>query len=712
MKQKTDDDPKFKYEDIGRGGIRMRKKIKRSIKGTLMKAFMVPVLLIVILGTVSYITASDTIKSKVEESSKSNVLAMSMYCDLLLNNVSSKSLEKVTGSTMTSYYEAFFKQEGAEGTKLWNDAKTDLIQTCASVSYIYSYHIIPEKGEPITSSSQKIGKDAYQGFMESNEGKAIAEQKLKKGWFGYHSWIDEELSISADRYALTFIQRFSSANTYLVLDVKMETVDEILARIDLGNNAIKALIAPDGREIVRIQQEDGDIKFEGNDGQVVFSDKDFYTESRNAEEGCKYVENAGKKYLYVYAPVGNTGVMLCGLVPQENIVGEIQFIRNLSIFMVVFAAIIAFIIGSKIASGIGRTLFDVTKNLNEVAKGDFTQVFRVKRKDEFEILSKGLNDMLSGMQSIIENMRKFGNGVVKMADGVAGRSNVIKDAIKDISIAVDEVTDGMQDQVGVVETGNNKMADFAEKIRSVCNKAENMEGTIYETTEAAKQGDEIVNDLHGKSELTIEITKVLVGQINHVQQKSSEIENFVTIISRIAEQTNLLSLNASIEAARTGEKGRGFAVVAEEIRKLADESMQAGKHIKEVVANVVILTGQTASAAKEAENIIFSQTDLLEEAINIFSKINNCVEVLIDGIKNIAKSIQEVDRDKEQIQEVIDNVSSVTEQTAASMGEITATLDGQVKTVAALADEITLLKEDAVKLEHMIDKFKTSEKSH
>lgn len=102
-------------------------KRKRSIKGTLMKAFLVPVLLIVILGTVSYITASDTIKSKVEESSKSNVLARSMYCDLLLNNVSSKSLEKVTGSTMTSYYEAFFKQDGAEGTKLWNNAKTDLI---------------------------------------------------------------------------------------------------------------------------------------------------------------------------------------------------------------------------------------------------------------------------------------------------------------------------------------------------------------------------------------------------------------------------------------------------------------------------------------------------------------------------------------------------------------------------------------------------------
>lgn len=680
---------------------------KKSIKGTLMKAFFVPILLIVILGTVSYATVSNTITSKVEEASKSNVLAMSMYCELLFNNVSSKALEKVTGDALTLYYEAYYKQESDEGAKLLRDAKTDLLQTCASVNYIYSYHIIPETGEPITSSSQKISKDTYKGFAESDEGKAMIAQNKKKGWFGYHSWLDRELSISSDRYAITFIQKFLNVNTYLVMDIRMETVDEILERTDLGNNAIKALISPDGREIVRIQQEDGDIKYDGNYGDIIFADKDFYLESRNTEEGCEYIEFAGNKYLYVHAPVGDTGIMLCGLIPQENIVNEILFIRNLCIFMVGLAVIIAFIIGSKIASGIGSTVHDVTKNLDEIARGDFTQVFQVKRKDEFEILSKGLNDMLSGMKSIIENMRGFGNCVVEMSDGAAEKSQTIKSSIKDISLSVDEVAVGMQRQVSAAESGNDKMADFAEKIKNVCSKAENMEDTIYQTTEVAKQGDVIVNDLHGKSELTIEITKTLVGHIDSVQQKSSEIEDFVAIIHNIAKQTNLLSLNASIEAARTGEKGRGFAVVAEEIRKLADESMQAGKHIKEVVDNIIMLTEQTSSAAREAETIIFSQTDLLEETVGVFSKINSCVEVLIDGVKNIAGSIREVDREKEQIQDIISNVSAVSEQTAGSMEEITITLEEQVKTVADLADEIALLKEGAVKLEQMIDKFKT-----
>ncbi len=489
----------------------------------------------------------------------------------------------------------------------------------------------------------------------------------------------------------------------------METVDELLAQMDLGDNAVKALISPDGREIVRLQQKDGDVKYEADSGQTVFSDKDFYLESRNAQTGCRYVEMEGKNYLFVYAPVGSTGVMLCGLVPQENIVGEITFIRNLSIFMVVAAGVIAFLIGSKIAVGIGSTVNDITGKLEKVATGDFTQVFRVKRKDEFQILSHGLNGMLTGMREIIENMRVFGNDVVEKADEAAQQSGVIKNAIKDISVAVDEVTDGMQEQVSVAETGNGKVAVFAEKIKNVCNKTESMENTIQQTTEAAKMGDRIVNDLHEKSGLTIDITKSLVGQIDNVQQKSAEIESLVTIISDIAGQTNLLSLNASIEAARAGEKGRGFAVVAEEIRKLADESMQAGKHIKEVVGNVSQITGQTTLAAKEAENIIFSQTDLLKEAIGAFGKINRCVEVLIEEVRNIAVSIQEVDGEKEQIQEVINNVSAISEQTAAAMEEITATLDGQVRTVSGLADEIALLKEGAVNLDRMMGSFKISE---
>lgn len=57
----------------------------------------------------------------------------------------------------------------------------------------------------------------------------------------------------------------------------------------------------------------------------------------------------------------------------------------------------------------------------------------------------------------------------------------------------------------------------------------------------------------------------------------------VGYISRIADASKLLALNASIEAARSGEAGRGFAVVAGEVRKLADDTRAATRRASEMI---------------------------------------------------------------------------------------------------------------------------------
>ncbi|MDR7868526.1 MAG: methyl-accepting chemotaxis protein [Sporomusaceae bacterium] len=71
----------------------------------------------------------------------------------------------------------------------------------------------------------------------------------------------------------------------------------------------------------------------------------------------------------------------------------------------------------------------------------------------------------------------------------------------------------------------------------------------------------------------------VLGEIN----KTNDILRFV---SDVASNSNLLGLNAAIEAARAGEHGRGFAVVAEEIRKMADNSSQSVRDIREILQNI------------------------------------------------------------------------------------------------------------------------------
>lgn len=171
-------------------------------------------------------------------------------------------------------------------------------------------------------------------------------------------------------------------------------------------------------------------------------------------------------------------------------------------------------------------------------------------------------------------------------------------------------------------------------------------------------------------------------------------------------QTNLLSLNASIEAARAGEAGRGFAVVAEEIRKLADQSMEAANQIQNTVKDITEQNKEAVSTAGKAEEIVSSQIEALTRTINVFKKINLHVNSLADNFKDIIERLKTIETVKEGALTSIQNISAVTQQTAASSEEMNATAILQMEAVEQLSKSANILENDAKKLVEAIKIFK------
>ncbi len=91
----------------------------------------------------------------------------------------------------------------------------------------------------------------------------------------------------------------------------------------------------------------------------------------------------------------------------------------------------------------------------------------------------------------------------------------------------------------------------------------------------------------------------MLEKVEGLDRFTTDLQNMAADVAKIAQQCNLLSLNAAIEAARTGELGRGFAVVATEFRMLSTKSGETGRRITQTVGVISAAIADTCSVVRE-----------------------------------------------------------------------------------------------------------------
>ncbi|AAT62450.1 TPA: methyl-accepting chemotaxis protein [Bacillus cereus] len=164
--------------------------------------------------------------------------------------------------------------------------------------------------------------------------------------------------------------------------------------------------------------------------------------------------------------------------------------------------------------------------------------------------------------------------------------------------------------------------------------------SIEEIIDCSNEGKESVHRLLIVINKLGEQSQRTSNSMNHLSERSKEIEQIVEVIQNIAAQTNLLALNASIEAARAGEHGKGFAVVANEVRKLAESTAESTKNIGNLTKKIQEEIEKAYDNTKDNLHLVDEGVEMSADTNARIENILIMIQTLQNGATNVIKAIE------------------------------------------------------------------------
>ena len=668
----------------------------RGIQVKLIGAFMIPVILFVIIGFMIYSKCSTTLNSTYEASANTSVGTLEEYLGLGFENIELMATRLSINSAITSYYTG----SEVKSESMLMDTKVALSNESTADKFI-DHIIVCAKSGTACSEKGAIRGDVYNAFVESEEGKNV-ESEIGMGsmWISSHPAIDEVTGYDSDEYALSLVTVLKNNSNksvgYIIIDVKTSFIQDILDNAQISDNSIKGFVLEDGSQVL---SGDSDIKF---------TDTDFYQEALAGEnlQGSKEVSYEGADYLFTYSRIEGTNMLVCAMVPQKEIMAGAQAILRYTLIAVAICAVIAIVVGSVLASGISKAIRKVNRVLKKTSDGDLTGQISMKRKDEFNVLSSSITNMIGSMKDLILKMTNVSGHVSDSAVQVGTNSEVLLEVTKNITEAVDYINSGISQQAQDTESCLEQMNGLAERINVVHENTDEISEIAQEAQGAIENGMVIVANLGEKVQGTTEVTETIIREIRELNKESIAINSIIGTINEIAEQTNLLSLNASIEAARAGEAGRGFAVVSEEIRKLAEQSGNAGNQIGEIINHIQERLAATIETAGLAGESVAFQTEALNNTVDVFKNISQQVSKLAEDVEKITQSVGGIEQAKEDTMNAIESISTTSNQTESASEELARSTEKQLQAGEVLNDAVKRLQMDAEDLDTSVSIFK------
>lgn len=426
-----------------------------------------------------------------------------------------------------------------------------------------------------------------------------------------------------------------------------------------------------------------------------------------------------QSYYAYYKPLKNSDGQIVGMVfagepsadVNANIMAQVMRIVGIAVVILIVSMIVCILL----VKGMAAIVVHAGMLLGKISEGDLRLQLDERaqkvsdkaktRSDEIGVMLASMNGLVNKLQTLVGNIKKTTDELLQSGENLEMMASQTSTTTDEIAHAVEDVAKGAVTQAEDIESATTEVNNMGALIAKIVQKVQELNEVSKSIKKADDESEEIINELDASNDRTLEAVKKIGVSVRTTNDSVKKIQEAVNLITAISSETSLLSLNASIEAARAGEAGRGFAVVASQISKLSEDSNNSAKTIEDIIHQLSIDSEASVEIMAEVSEIIELQKKKLDETKAKFADVSKGIDMSIEETKSIHEQTKVCDEARIRVTDVIQNLSAVAEQNAASTQETNASMEELNATINLLAESAGDLKDIAETLQKDVSFF-------